>query len=129
MAELAYLSASEALSAFRARTLSPVELTQAVLERAERVEPRIGAFADTYFDEALEQAKSAEQRYAGKGEPSRPLEGVLIGLKDEEPHSGRRNTNGSLIVRNRIDEYDSPVVERILAAGGIIHARTRTPEF
>jgi Asp-tRNA(Asn)/Glu-tRNA(Gln) amidotransferase A subunit family amidase len=129
MSELAYLSATEALARFRTRELSPVELTRAVIERAEAVEPRVGALADTFYDEALSQAKEAEASYAGNGPEPRPLEGILVAIKDEEPHLGRRNTFGSLIYKDNIADHNSPIVQRVLDAGGIVHARTRTPEF
>ena len=51
MDDLHYLSATEAISKFRAKTLSPVELMKAVIERAEKVEPAINAFADTHYEE------------------------------------------------------------------------------
>jgi amidase len=70
---LYYLSASEALGAFAARELSPVELLEAVITRAEAVEPTVNALCHTYFDEAREQARAAEARYAGRGESPRPL--------------------------------------------------------
>ena len=54
--ELAYLSASEALSRFRSRKLSPVELLDAVIARTETVARLINPFADCYFDEAREHA-------------------------------------------------------------------------
>ena len=47
--DLVYLSAAEALAMFRERALSPVDLLEALIERAERVEPIINAFVDTYF--------------------------------------------------------------------------------
>lgn len=128
-ADLAYLSATDALAAFRARTLSPVELMTAVIARAEAVEPAVGALADRFFDEAMAQATAAEARYGGQGAAPRPLEGLPVAIKDEEPQRGKRNTLGSLVFRDDIADHDSPIVERVLAAGGIVHARTRTPEF
>lgn len=62
--DLHYLSASDALRAFETRELSPVELLQALIARAEAVEPEINAFADTYYDDALAAARQAETRYA-----------------------------------------------------------------
>ena len=70
------LSAVEALGLFRARKLSPVELTHAVIERAEEVEPAINAFSFTFFDEAMEAAREAERRYMGKGDEPRAAEGI-----------------------------------------------------
>jgi hypothetical protein len=65
--DLCYLSAGEALSLFARKKLSPVELMQAVIARAERVNPAINCFADRYFGEALEKAKASEARYMKRG--------------------------------------------------------------
>ena len=61
--ELCYLSATEALSRFKARQLSPVELMQAVIARAQKVEPKINAFPIKHYERAIEQARKAEARY------------------------------------------------------------------
>ncbi len=128
MTDLHYLPATEALRLFRARELSPVELVTAVISRAEAVEPAINAFAETLYDQALEQARAAEARYAGKGEP-RPLEGLPVAVKEEAEIAGQRNTLGSLPLRDVVAEKTSAFVQRIIDAGGIVHARTTTPEF
>ncbi len=129
MEDLAYLSAVEAIRLFRARELSPVELMEAVIKRAEAVEPSINAFADTFFDDAFTAARRAEARYAGRGPRPRPLEGIPVAVKEETPIQGQRLTFGSLAFREQVAEYTAPVPERILRAGGIVHARTTTPEF
>ena len=69
---------------FKARELSPVELMEAVIAQAETVEPVVNALCHQFFDEALDQARDAEQRYAGKGDPPRPLEGIPLAIKEEE---------------------------------------------
>lgn len=125
--QLPSLSATEAIACFEARTLSPVELCRAVIERAEKVEPVINAFTETFFERALERAREAEGRYA-RGE-ARPLEGVLLGVKDEAAIEGHRTTQGSLLLRDHVDTTTSPCIERLLDAGAIVHARTTTPEF
>ena len=125
--ELTSLSATEAIAQFEARTLSPVELARAVIERSEKVEPTINAFTDTFFEQALEQAQEAEDRYA-RGE-ARPLEGVLLAVKDEAAIEGQRTTYGSLLQRDHIDETTSPFMQRLLDAGAIVHARSTAPEF
>ncbi|MEU6929624.1 amidase [Streptomyces sp. NPDC046374] len=127
--ELAYLPATEALRRFRDRTLSPVELMGAVIARAEATEPTVNALAERTFDAAMEAARAAEARYAGKGEAPRPLEGLAVATKEEQPIAGRLATDGSLAFKDEIADETHPVVERILAAGGIVHARTTTPEF
>ena len=128
-ADLCYLPATEALRLFRAGELSPVEVTEAVIARAESVEPRINVFAETFYEQALNQAKAAEARYAGSGEPPRPLEGLLVTVKEEAPIAGQHNTLGSLPLRDVVADQTAAFVQRILDAGGIVHARTTTPEF
>ncbi len=127
--DLCYLSATEALRQFRSRDLSPVELTQAVIDRAATVEPAVNAFAETLYTEALAQARAAEARYAPGGGQPRPLEGVLVAVKEEAPIAGQRNSLGSLPLRAVVAEQTAVFVQRILDAGGIVHARTTTPEF
>jgi aspartyl-tRNA(Asn)/glutamyl-tRNA(Gln) amidotransferase subunit A len=128
--DLYYLSAADALRLFRARELSPVELAEAVIARAEAVEPTVNAFAETFYAEALAEARAAEARYAGKGgETPRPLEGLLVAVKEEAPIAGQRNTLGSLPLRDVVADKTAVFVQRIMDAGGIVHARTTTPEF
>ncbi|MEU6998821.1 amidase [Nonomuraea sp. NPDC046570] len=100
----------------------------AVVERAEAVEPAVNALSERTFEEALVQAKQAERAYRDGGTP-RPLEGLAVAAKDEQPIAGRLATDGSLAYADHVAEVTHPVIERILAAGGIIHARTTTPEF
>jgi aspartyl-tRNA(Asn)/glutamyl-tRNA(Gln) amidotransferase subunit A len=125
--DLHYLSADEALHRFRARELSPVELMTAVIDRAEEVEPAINAFAEERYDEALELAREAEKRYADGS--ARPLEGVAVAVKEEAPIAGQRNTLGCVPLRETVAEETAVFVQRIVDAGGIVHARTTTPEF
>ncbi|MDQ1007815.1 aspartyl-tRNA(Asn)/glutamyl-tRNA(Gln) amidotransferase subunit A [Streptomyces sp. V4I23] len=128
--DLPYLSATDAQSLFASGELSPVELMRAVIERTEEVEPVINAFTERLFDEALAQARHAEDRYLGKGGLApRPLEGIPVAAKEKHAIAGRSLTEGSLVHRDNIATENHPVIDRVLAAGGIVHARTATPEF
>ncbi|MFE9310157.1 amidase [Streptomyces sp. NPDC006706] len=129
LTELAHLPATEALRRFRDRSLSPVELMTAVIARAEAVEPKVNALAERIFEEALAAAREAEARYLGKGGAPRALEGLAVATKEEQPIAGRRSSDGSLAFQDEIAEQTHPVIERVQAAGGIVHARTTTPEF
>src|SRR5215472_2301772 len=129
MNDLHYLSARRALTMFRSRELSPVELVSAVIDRAETVEPAINAFAETFYDEALQAAKAAEARYGGDGERALPLDGLPVAVKEEAPIAGHKNTLGSLAMRDVVAKRTAPFAQRIIDAGGIVHARTTTPEF
>jgi aspartyl-tRNA(Asn)/glutamyl-tRNA(Gln) amidotransferase subunit A len=128
MTDLCYLSATDARRMFADRELSPVELVEAVIARAEQVEPTVNAFAEAFPELALKQAREAEDRYAGNGEP-RPLDGLPVAVKEEAPIAGQRWTLGSVALRNEIADHTAAFVQRIIDAGGIVHARTTTPEF
>ena len=127
--DICYLSASEALKRFRRRKLSPVELMQAVIARAEKVEPVINAFTATFYERALEQAKKAEAKYRRRGARLRALEGLPLAIKDEVPVKGDPITSGSLVHEHDIASETAVFAKRLLDAGAICHARTTTPEF
>ena len=129
MNDLAHMSAIEALKNFKSRTLSPVELIDAIITRAEKVQQTINPFADRYFDEASENAKLAEAKYKNPDEYLGPLEGLPLVVKDSTPIKGRRSTNGSLINKDRIDQHTNPSIERLLKGGANLFARTTCPEF
>ncbi|MGO4384920.1 amidase [Specibacter sp. RAF43] len=128
MSELHYLDATTALGMFRRRELSPVELMEAVIERTETVNGGINAFTETLFDEALPAAREAAARYARGGDLP-PLLGLPIATKEKHGLKGRTLSQGLVARKNERAPENHPVVERILLGGGIIHARTTTPEF
>ncbi|MFM0697725.1 amidase [Paraburkholderia sediminicola] len=130
MSELHYLSATDAIAAFKKRTLSPVELLDAVIERAKEVEPSINAFYDTHYDAAYEAARQSEARYAPNSTVSPgPLDGIPTAVKGEEPIANQSWTLGSLLLEHEVAQFTSPWIDRLQQAGAIVHARTTLPEF
>ena len=127
--ELCYLPATEAIARFKAKKLSPVELMQAVIDRAEKVEKKINAFPLKFYDRALTQAKKAEEKYGKTDGRPRPLEGLPVAIKDEALIKGERVTFGSLIYKDFVAEETNPSIGRLLKAGAIMHARSAAPEF
>ncbi len=127
--DLVYLPATEALARFREGSLSPVDLLEAVIQRTEEVNPAVNSVAERLFDEARAAAAAAADVYATRPEESRPLEGLPIAAKAEQPIAGRLFTDGSLAFADRVADVTHPILERITAAGGVIHLRTTTPEF
>jgi Asp-tRNA(Asn)/Glu-tRNA(Gln) amidotransferase A subunit family amidase len=127
--DLCYMSATEALKRFKSRKLSPVELVRALIERAERVEPKINAFTYTFYERAIDQAKKAEAKYMRTDARTRPLEGLAVVIKDETTIKGERTTFGSVIFKDNIDEVTAPPAELIFKAGAIMLARSCAPEF
>jgi len=128
MTELAYLSAVEAAAAFRARTLSPVELLDAVIDRSTLTEPTINSLVWPRYDQAREEARAAEQRFLA-GSPLGPLDGIPLAVKEEMAITGHRNTQASKTLRDHRAEHTHPVAERLINGGAVIHARTTQPEF
>lgn len=125
--DLCYLSATEALRRFRRRELSPLELLDAQLARAARIEPSINAFCAQRADAARAAAKAAEQAWA-RGE-ARVLQGLPTALKNEHTLVGERTDQGSLLLGEEPDAENAPITQRLLDAGAVIHARTNVPEF
>lgn len=109
------------------RSLSPVELLEAVIARASSLEPVVNAFTEELYDSALEQARRAETAFL-RG-TARPLEGIPVAVKEEQPIAGRTHEEGSLLLKGTVADVTHPIVTRIMEAGGIVHARTATPEF
>ncbi len=127
--DLAYISATEALARFKDRSLSPVELMEAVIARAEAVDPKLNAFTYKHYDEALSLARKAEAKYMRDGARIRALEGLPLAIKDESAVKGKPMSNGSIAMKGTVADYTSPINGRLLRAGAILHARTATPEF
>jgi Asp-tRNA(Asn)/Glu-tRNA(Gln) amidotransferase A subunit family amidase len=129
-ADLCYLSATESLRRFRERSLSPVELMEAVLRRIEATEPHVNAFSAVFAESAMQAARRAEKAYASStGDGPRPLEGLPVVLKNEHKCIGHATDWGSVLMHGVPDDHNSPIAQRILDAGGIVHAKSNVPEF
>jgi len=127
--ELGYLSATDMVARFRARSLSPVEVTSAVLARIARFNPKLNAFCIVDDAGALAAARESEQRWA-RGEPRGPLEGVPVSVKDLLLTRGWPTLRGS----RTIDPAgpwndDAPAVARLRESGAVILGKTTTPEY
>ncbi|MGI9253158.1 MAG: amidase [Thermomicrobiales bacterium] len=127
--ELWRLSATEMLAGYRERVFSPVEVMASVIARAEAMEPTVNAFTWTFFDRAMAQAAEAEARYLGRGAAPGAFEGLPVAIKEEMGITGLPGTLCSLVFERDVAEHTHPVARRIMAAGGIVHAKTAMPEF
>ena len=113
--DLCFTPAVELARLIRRRTLSPVEVARAVLERIERLNPALGAYVLVHAERALEQARGAE-RAVMAGAPLGLLHGVPVSIKDNLWAAGDRSTNGSRLLAGFVAPEDTPSVASVRAA-------------
>src|SRR4029453_6630996 len=128
MSDICQLSAVEMARLLRARELSAREVLSAHLAQIERVNPAVNAIVTLVTDQAMEQARLADEAMA-RGREVGPLHGLPIAHKDLQPTKGIRTTFGSPIFRDFVPAEDSLLVERLRGAGAIAIGKTNTPEF
>jgi len=127
MNELVRMAAVQLVALYRTRTVSPVEVTRALLDHLEEVNGKVNAIVAVATDEAMRAAEEAERQYA-KDEAGK-LAGVPLSVKDTIVTQGTRTTYGSLLYEFYVPDADAVVVERSRQAGGIVFGKTNTPEF
>jgi Asp-tRNA(Asn)/Glu-tRNA(Gln) amidotransferase A subunit family amidase len=125
--EVWQLSVAELGAAYRAGTCTPVEVTEALLERIDRLDGHLHSFIEVTRKLALAQAADAGRRIAA-GDPA-PLLGIPVSIKDAFHIEGVVTTLGSLLHRNHVAKADSGVVRRLRMAGAVFIGKTNTAEF
>ena len=123
------LSATELLAAYRAKRLSPVEATRAVLARVEALNPVLNCFCFLDPESALASARESEARWM-KGEPRGLVDGVPTSIKDLLYTKGWPTLRGSKTIDPKGPwNDDAPVVARLREHGAVLFGKTTTPEF
>src|ERR1700722_3588067 len=112
----------------RRKEISPVELTQACLNRIEQQNPALNAFITVTAESALGEARTAETEI-GRGEWRGPLHGIPIALKDIIDTAGTRTTAASALFEHRVPAEDAEVVRRLRQAGAVILGKNNLHEF
>jgi aspartyl-tRNA(Asn)/glutamyl-tRNA(Gln) amidotransferase subunit A len=125
--ELWDLSAVEARRLLDAREVSAVELTEAHLERIERLEPVLFCHIEVMADVARAQAMAADRRIAA-GEAA-ALTGIPVSLKDVLVTVDAPTTAASKILRGYRSPYDATVVKRLREQGAVFVGKANTDEF
>ena len=128
LADLCFLPAEELAAAIRKKNISPREVVEAVLERIEKVNPKVNAYCTVVPEMARETARRAEEKVM-RGEVVGPLHGVPFSVKDLNLTKGVRTTFGSKIFEHFVPQEDGLIVERMKNAGAILIGKTNTPEF
>ena len=128
MTALHDLPAQDLLAAYRQRTLSPVEVTQAVLAHMERWEPHIRATYLLRPEHALAQARQSEARWQ-RGEPQGLLDGVPVTIKENIATQGDPTPLGTAAVPLVPAAADAPPAARLREAGAVMVAKTTMPDY
>jgi aspartyl-tRNA(Asn)/glutamyl-tRNA(Gln) amidotransferase subunit A len=118
-ADILYLSATELGKRIQSKSLSPVELTKAYLDRSETLGPKLNAYARITPEIALEQAAAAEKEI-GRGHYRGPLHGIPYAAKDLLATKGVPTTWGAKPYENQVFDYDATVVENLRRAGAVL---------
>jgi len=126
--DIVWLSLTQTEAAIRRKELSPVEVVEALLERIERLNPRLNAYCTVVTDMARHQAREAEAALT-RGDTLGPLHGIPIAVKDVIFTQGIRTTSGSRLFQHFVPQEDAIVIERLRAAGAIVLGKTNTSEF
>ena len=116
---------AEALSV---RKISPVELTRACLKKIEDLNPVLNAFITVTADQALAQARAAEEEIL-RGDWRGPLHGIPIGLKDLIDTAGTLTTAASRLYETRIPTASAEVVRKVERAGAVVLGKQNLHEF
>ena len=127
-ADIPLLSATELAALLKSREISPVEATQAYLERIEQLDEQLHAYITVCRDEALAAAQQAERditagRYLG------PMHGIPIAVKDQMYTAGIRTTNGSTILRDFAPTEDATVIANLKAHGAVLLGKLNMSEY
>jgi aspartyl-tRNA(Asn)/glutamyl-tRNA(Gln) amidotransferase subunit A len=126
--ELCYLTITEAAAGLRRKEYSPVELTEALLQRIETIDGKLHCFITLTADLALHQAKQAEQELRS-GKDRGPLHGIPIVLKDLYMTQGIRTTCHSAVLENWVPDKDATAATKIREAGAILLGKVGMHEF
>ena len=128
--ELTRMTATEAVARLRKGEISPLDLIDAAEARIAAVDPAVNALPTLCLDRARDHARDLMngRRREAEGEPGW-LAGLPVSIKDLTDVAGVRTTYGSPIFRDHVPVKSHPLVERIERKGGIVIAKSNTPEF
>jgi aspartyl-tRNA(Asn)/glutamyl-tRNA(Gln) amidotransferase subunit A len=124
---IAYATIRELGARYRTRELSPVEVTQALLARIEKLDPTLHAFVTLTADRALADARAAEE--ALRRGDARPLLGIPVAHKDIYLTKGIRTTGGSALLADWVPDQESTCGRRWQEAGTVLLGKLITHEF
>jgi len=125
--DLHFLSLQEVASQLQSRALSPVEVTQHLLDRIAHVDGYLKSYATVTPEQALADARTAEREIRA-GKYRGPLHGVPIGIKDLCYTKGVRTMGGLAVRKDFVPGFDATVVSKLRDAGAIVLGKLNLSE-
>ena len=126
--DIPFLTASGLSKLIENKEVSPVEATEAYLERIQEVDPKLNSYITVTGERALEDARQAEQEIA-QGKHRGPLHGVPVAVKDQFNTAGIRTTGGSKILEDFVPDEDATVMANLKNAGAVLLGKLNMSEF
>ncbi|GIT44680.1 MAG: hypothetical protein Ct9H300mP11_26160 [Chloroflexota bacterium] len=126
--ELPFLSATVLSKLLAAKEVSPVEATEAYLERIQSLDSTIRAFVTVTAETALVSAKQSEQEIV-KGDHRGPMHGIPVAVKDQIYTKGVLTTGGSPVFGDFVPAFDATVVENLRKSGAVMLGKLNMTEF
>ena len=126
--ELTFMTVAESARRIEKKDLSPVELTAALIRRAEALDPQLNAYLLPTPDRALDQARAAEREITA-GHYRGAMHGIPFGLKDIYATAGIRTTGHSRACIDTVPNFDATTVTKLHDAGAVLMGKLATHEF
>ena len=126
--ELPFLSAGDLSRLIQSKEVSPVEATEAYLDRIGSLDHRFNSYLTVMRDQALADAQQAEEDIAS-GQHKGPMHGVPVAVKDQFWSKGVRSTGGSRILADFVPDEDATVIANLRKAGAVVLGKTNMTEF
>ncbi len=126
--DIPFLSATELFVRIKSKEVSPVEATEAYLERIDRLNPTFHAYLTVCADEAMASARESEVALA-RGEYRGPMHGIPVAVKDQVKSKGIRTTCGSPIFSDNVPDEDGTVLANLKNAGAVLLGKANMTEF
>jgi len=126
--EIPFLPATELSTLIKSREVSPVQATEAYLDRIGQVDSKLNSYITVCRDEALAEARQAEQEISA-GNYRGPMHGLPVAVKDQFYTKGILTTGGSTILKDLVPDEDATVVANLKTAGSVLLGKLNMSEF
>jgi aspartyl-tRNA(Asn)/glutamyl-tRNA(Gln) amidotransferase subunit A len=126
--DLPFLSASSLSRLIASRQVSPVDATEAYLDRIDDLDFKFNSYLTVTREMAMDAAREAEREIAA-GNHRGPMHGVPVAVKDQFLSAGVRSTGGSRILADYVPEEDATVIANLKQAGAVLLGKTNLTEF